>query len=78
MPERQSGYGYVLWSLLTYTRVNKLPRLHMMLSAFTNSALSLAVQFWYRRSSHPYSLEQAIFYYKCPYINHGFCAWVRK
>jgi SAM-dependent methyltransferase len=76
--ERQSGYGYVFWSVLTYARINRLPRLHFFLASATNVILKRLIHGSYMTKKRDHTLDDAIFFYTYVYYNHGFCAWMRK
>jgi SAM-dependent methyltransferase len=78
LPGKGSGYGWVVWDVLTFGKIRSRPRLHNALSTVVNRALEVAVRVWYRRRPRPYTVEQAVFFTVHLNYAHGFCAWVRK
>jgi SAM-dependent methyltransferase len=78
-----NGYGGVVWLLLTYFQIAKLPRLWSLLSTLTNAVLAVPLTLSYGWSrllgTKPReSLGEYLFYYTHLFVNHGFCAWVKK
>jgi SAM-dependent methyltransferase len=78
-----NGYGGVLWQVLTFYQISKVPKLWGALSAIVNSALAVPLTLAYfltRRSqtANEISLRQFTFYHIHLRMNHGFCAWARK
>ena len=77
-PGVNSGYGYVIWSVLTLGRINKFPRIQSFLTVASNKLLNLLLYVVYKMKPRPHSFQEASFYYTYLLINHGFCAWVKK
>jgi SAM-dependent methyltransferase len=78
-----SGYGGVLWQVLTFYQISKFPRLWHALSAVVNSAIAVPLTLAYvltrrTQAANGISLRQYKFYYIHLRMNHGFCAWARK
>jgi hypothetical protein len=78
VPGKASGWGYVVWSVVSYARLTRLPEIHRAATTVTNALLAGAVSVWWRLRPRDFTREQAVFYYTYIYCNHGFCAWVRK
>jgi len=78
-----NGYGGVMWLLLTFFQIAKLPKLWFWLSKLTNALLAvpLTINYAYARLTGKKpreSLKDYLFYYTHLFVNHGFCAWVKK
>jgi SAM-dependent methyltransferase len=78
-----NGYGGVLWQVLTFYQISKVPSLWRALSAVVNSAIAVPLTVAYvltrrRQAANDISLRQYRFYYLHLRMNHGFCAWARK
>jgi len=78
-----SGYGGVLWQVLTFYQISKFPRLWHALSAMVNSTIAVPLTLAYAltrrtQTANGISLRQYKFYYIHLRMNHGFCAWARK
>jgi len=78
-PGKCSGYGYVIWSILTLGQIEKLHKLHIVLTVATNLLLSLLFSMYllFRKRSNNRK-KDIIFFYTYLMINHGFCAWAKK
>jgi SAM-dependent methyltransferase len=78
-----NGYGGVLWQVLTFYQISKVPSLWRALSAVVNSAIAVPLTLAYvltrrQQTTNDISLRQYRFYYLHLRMNHGFCAWARK
>ena len=83
VPGKASGYGYVFWSIVTFTLIHRFPRLHKFLTVTFNSLLKLFLYIFYKMRPHcntfkDVSFKDVSFYYIYLFLNHGFCAWVKK
>ncbi|MBD2212405.1 methyltransferase domain-containing protein [Nostoc linckia FACHB-104] len=79
------GFGYVFWYIITMTAITYVPLLHSILSRVTNFILDIFLSIAYyikqRKIKSKFgdiSREEFCFYFIHLFINHGFCAWVRK
>ena len=77
-PGVNSGYGYVIWSVLTLGQIHKFPRVHTFLTVTCNRILNTALYFAYKMKPRRHSFREVSFYYTYLLLNHGFCAWVKK
>ena len=77
-PGPNSGYGYVIWSVLTMGQIHKFPRVHTFLTVACNRILNTALYFAYKMKRRRYSFREVSFYYTYLLLNHGFSAWVKK
>ncbi|MBD2516992.1 methyltransferase domain-containing protein [Nostoc sp. FACHB-973] len=84
-PGDAQGFGFVFWYIITITNISKFPKLAEFLSKTTNFFLKIYLFIVYNINSkniknkyNNISWEEYCFYYTFLYINHGFCAWVKK
>jgi SAM-dependent methyltransferase len=79
-----NGYGGVLWQILTFHQIYRLPKLWNMLSKLTNVMLAGYFTFrfmphWVRgRKKQNHSFRYFMFYCIHLSVNHGFCGWAVK
>lgn len=77
-----TGYGGVLWQLLTFYQIHRFSKLWRLLSKLTNTLLAIALTLRFtlrfRKSDPDVSLMRYRFYYIHLYVNHGFCGWAVK
>jgi SAM-dependent methyltransferase len=78
LPGRESGFGFVLWQILSFGAIDRFAALHSGLARLTNSVLRMALSLAYAVKKPDMPYRDFIFYYTYLYINHGFCAYVRK
>ncbi len=84
LPGPSSGYGFVFWSFVTLTFINRYPRVHGLLTFLFNALMrsGLGVMYQLRHHlkgidpRHPFS--EWAFYWIYLHANHGFCAWGKK
>ncbi|MBW4675316.1 MAG: class I SAM-dependent methyltransferase [Desmonostoc geniculatum HA4340-LM1] len=84
-PGDAQGFGFVFWYILTISNISKFPKIGEFLSKITNFLLKIYLLIIYninkRKIKEKYdniSWKEYCFYYIFLYINHGFCAWVKK
>jgi SAM-dependent methyltransferase len=84
-PGGGQGFGFVFWYILTITNIRVFPRFFRFLSKTTNFLLKIYLFIVYtifknkiRNKFNNISWEEYCFYYTFLYVNHGFCAWVKK
>jgi len=78
LPGRDSGFGFVLWQVLTFGGVDRFAGAHSLLTKLTNGLLKIALSVAYAVKKPDMPFRDFAFYYTYLYINHGFCAYVRK
>lgn len=71
-PGVNSGYGYVIWSVLTLGQIHKFPRVHTLLTVACNRILNTALYFAYKMKPRRYSFRQVSFYYTYLLLNTDF------
>jgi SAM-dependent methyltransferase len=78
----KKGFGGVLWSVLTYYKIDKLPQMHSLLSKITNMILRVFLIFAFLFKNRAYnchiSFREYSFYYIYLNINNCLCAWAKK
>jgi len=79
------GFGSVFWYVLTMSTITQVPPLFKLLSRVTNFLLNicLSIVYYINQQKIKYkfgdvSRKEFCFYCIHLYMNHGFCAWVRK
>jgi len=79
-PGKESGYGYVFWSMVSLTQISRFPQVHKVLALTLNGLLKIGLWIVYKLKlrSMPNTFEEVSFYWIYLYVNHGFAAWVRK
>jgi predicted SAM-dependent methyltransferase len=84
-PGGAQGFGFVLWYILTITNIRKFPKLAEFLSKITNFLFKIYLFVIYtinkkkiHKKFNNVSWDEYCFYYMFLYVNHGFCAWVKK
>lgn len=84
-PGNGDGFGWVSWYVMTMTTITKFRRLHNILSKLTDALLRLVLTTLYRMKKSDIqerydgvSLHDFCYYYVYLFMNHGFCAWVKK
>lgn len=80
LPGRSSGFGYVVWFVLTYGMITKFPKIHSFLSIFTNCILGgfLFLYYHIKRKHKGVTFKEFNFFYVYLVYNYGFCAYVKK
>ena len=78
-PGKSSGYGYVLWDIVSFSLIGHFPKIHRWLSSWTNGLLKGMLWIAYHlRHQRSYSFDVTAFWWIYLRVNHGFCAWARK
>jgi SAM-dependent methyltransferase len=85
VPGETDGFGWIFWYVVTMTTVGKYKRLHGILSKVTDSSLKVLLSIVYRVKKkeiknryNDISVQDFCYYYIYLFMNHGFCAWVKK
>lgn len=81
-----SGYGGVLWQLLTFYQIGRFCKLWHLLAKLTNILLAVALTLSFKLGKlrlsgvegQDVSLREYRFYYTYLFVGHGFCGWAMK
>jgi SAM-dependent methyltransferase len=85
VPGEADGFGWVFWYVVTMTIIGRFGRLHRTLSRVTDLMLKvlLSIVYTVKRKEiqgkyNNISMQEFCYYYTYLFMNHGFCAWVKK